>query len=193
MRKQLRDFYSDEQLKAVYNKSYRHDQWEDHKQRVQLTSFLAWKLAGRVKAVSGADLSAGDGTILRSLSLPQMIFGDWRPCYAQPSGEDWRYADIEEESTWADMCNVDIFICTETLEHVRDPDLLLRRIRAHSASLILSTPTDEDNSINPEHYWGWGVDDIREMLETAGFTSLDVDLFDAKVPGGYIFQTWTCV
>ena len=61
----------------------------------------------------------------------------------------------------------DLFICSETVEHLDDPDTVLKHIRKRCRALVLSTPLAEFTPVNPEHYWGWDHDGVREMLTAA--------------------------
>ena len=158
MRVRLRPAYSEEQLKEVYSKPHSHDYWYDHRVRVQAS-------IGLIKAYlpfnSVADLSAGDATIINALDIPEKHIGDYAPAY-QYQGPI--------ESTINQIPNVDLFICSETLEHVDNPDALLFDIRTKTKWLLLTTPSGEINDENPEHYWGWDEDEIYKMLLRADFT-----------------------
>jgi hypothetical protein len=83
-------------------------------------------------------------------------------------------------------------VCSETLEHVEDPDAVLRAIRGRSWSLLLTTPHGEADDANPEHYWGWHADDLDPMLEAAGWSDRRVELFTPASVPHYTFQIWTC-
>lgn len=85
---------------------------------------------------------------------------------------------------------VDVYICSETLEHLEDPDAVLRKIRGKSGHLVLTTPDSEATNENPEHYWSWGTGDLESMLHAAGWTG-SVELFTPDIDY-YTFQIWTC-
>ena len=87
---------------------------------------------------------------------------------------------------------VNLFICSETLEHLDDPDFVLRKIRQKSNLLILSTPIDESDSENVEHYWGWGVDDIEEMLIKAKWNPRVMQTITFRKLYHYDYQLWLC-
>lgn len=188
-RKQLRPFYTCDEMAALYLAPYDHTRWADHLDRVERTIVLASQVITERGLASGMDLAAGDGAILRALPLEWKMFGDWRERQI-PEGEGWSWGNVEAEETWAAAPGHDLHICTEILEHVEDPDLLLRRIRHRAQVMILSTPAWEMDSANPEHYWGWGVDDVREMLVAAGFTRFQLSVWDLGVLGGHPVQTW---
>jgi hypothetical protein len=182
MRTRLRPTYSDEDLAAIYAAPHRHDQWVDHLVRVQATLALGPWLRSR-GATSVADLSCGDATIARGLGMEHVLLGDYAPGYPF-SGPLERNLDLIDHH--------DVYGCSETIEHLDDPDLALRKIRAKADHLILSTPIDETvEDGNPEHYWGWGVEDMREMLVAAGFDP-QVEMVLRFPRMVYDFQIWGC-
>jgi hypothetical protein len=156
MRIRLREKYSDSELARIYAEPHNHSQWVDHKIRVQSS-------IGLLKSYhfgSAADLSAGDASIINALDLKERHIGDYAPTY-QYTGPI--------EATIHQIPKVDLFICSETLEHLDNPDSVLLDIRNKTKWLFVSTPMGEDTYENPEHYWGWDTEGIREMLKRAGF------------------------
>jgi hypothetical protein len=182
MRARLRPAYTPERLGQIYAQPHRHDQWPDHLVRVAVTIDLARALAGR--PATAADLSCGDAAILKALDPDTTYLGDYAPGYQL-------HGPIEETIT--QIPRVDLFVCSETLEHLDDPDKVLHAIRGRAASLILSTPVDCWNDPNPEHYWAWSREDVEDMLATAGwqvafYTGLDL----RPTTGAYCFGIWGC-
>lgn len=156
MRVRLREKYSDGELARIYAKPHQHSHWTDHIIRVQASIGL---LKG-FKFGTAADLSAGDASIINALDLKERHIGDYAPGY-QYTGPI--------EATILQIPKVDLFICSETLEHLDDPDGVLLDIRNKARWLFVSTPLGEADNKNPEHYWGWDTKGVREMLERAGF------------------------
>ena len=187
MIRQLRPFYSPEELATVYTRPYDHTHWEDHIIRVSVTTHIARWMRDHVGAQSAADLSCGDGAILRGLDLSQSLYGDLVAAghLTQDSGP--------LEQTLAGIGSVDLYILSETLEHVEDPALILREIRARAGALVLSTPEGEVGDENPEHYWGWDREDIQQLLAETGWIPVVSTLLNPQVPGGYTYQIWGCV
>lgn len=182
-RVRLRSRYSDEELSRIYAVPHDHNQWVDHLLRVQVTAELAQWVADQYGCTSAADLSCGDGAILESLEGVTKVFGDYAPGYPITGPIETTLDEIE---------HVDLFICSETLEHLDDPDTTLKRLRGWADHLIVSTPIDEVDDDNPEHYWGWGVDDVTGMLRAAGWephTSVELKLRPRSV---YDFQIHAC-
>lgn len=177
----LRPKYSDEQLKKIYAKPHAHQDWPDHRARVRATIALAQWFEG-VESV--ADLSAGDAAIINGLDVRTKYVGDFAPHY-------FYTGSIEE--TIDQIPNVDLFILSETIEHLDEPEVMLKRIRDKTRYLVLSTPDGEDNQGNPEHYWGWTADDMRALLVEAGFNPVIYQSLKFDDPGlVYDYQIWGC-
>lgn len=180
-RQRLRPAYTDRQLAQLYAVPHDHRRWPDHHLRVNVTIEVARWVAGE-GVQAAADLSCGNGAILQATPADTRHFGDFAPGYefAGPI-----------EKTITDLPEVDVFICSETLEHVDDPDLVLAAIRAKAGTLVLSTPVDAWADDNPEHYWAWSRDDVEQMLGAAGFTSLVFTAVDFRPMGlPYCFGVW---
>ena len=178
--KRLRPAYSSEELEELYAIPHSHAQFPDHVIRIEHTLELASELLDSDDR-SGADLSCGDGAILRALNLETKYFGDFAPGYAYVG---------PIESTIGQIPNVAVFVLCETLEHVDDPMMVLALIRAKTEKLILSTPLDEFNDENPEHYWGWDKAGIGQLLKAADFHPRFYR--QTNPPFGYRFQIWGC-
>lgn len=209
-RVRLRDPRSADQEAAyygrVYPEGYRHTSWPDHVERIKASADLIDRYRNQIH--TAADLSCGDGALLNMISryLDHAWFGDLNgvPVSAQvscsagevtalPRGEalPGSLAGLPERG-------VDLFILSETLEHVPDPDDLLRRLRGHATYLFLSTPVDEpEGSGNLEHYWGWGTEDVFDMLQAAGWHPLEKQVLVPEstrhLPDAYSYQMWMAV
>jgi hypothetical protein len=185
MRRRLRPMPTADELRQLYAVPHDHLGWEDHVFRVDVTSALAHHLlpqGGRV-----ADLSCGNALIARRLRDSHgatLVLGDFAPGY-QHCGP------IEETVELIDP--VDLFVCSETVEHLDNPDAVLRQIRAKTDRLLLSTPDGEDDDANPEHIWGWDAEATEKMLRDAGFQP-DVHTTVDVRPAGcvYAYQIWAC-
>lgn len=172
-----RPAYTPEELSQVYAEGYDHSRWEDHVQRVQDTISFARRMAlyGRV-----ADLSCGDGTIALALSS-EAILGDITPKYPVTG---------PLESTISVIPFVDVYICTETLEHLDNPLLVLQMIRNKTRQLLLSTPVHNPGDIdeNPEHYWTWDREGVEDLLHQADFRAIAYTELQYAV--GYRYGVW---
>ena len=185
MRKRLRPMPTEHELAQMYQVPHDHRRWEDHLFRVDVTSAVAGLLmppGGRV-----ADLSCGNGLILQRLQAThaaRAVFGDFAPGYEHTG---------PIEQTIEEIDHVDLFVCSETIEHLDNPDAVLDRIRAKTDRLILSTPDGEDDDRNPEHVWGWDAEAVEKMLRNAGFTPGVHTTVDTRPNIGiYAYQIWAC-
>lgn len=179
MRKRLRPAYSDQDLKSIYSEPHQHAEWKDHKLRVQMTiAFASW--FGEVNSV--ADLSCGDATIANNIEAKERYLGDFAPGYEFTGAIDETIDLIPK---------VDLFICSETIEHLDDPETTLKKIREKTKWLIVTTPNGEADDNNPQHYWGWDVDGVRELLISTGFKPVIANVlhFENYV---YDYQFWGC-
>ena len=181
MRKRLRPAYSDEELAKVYQVPHDHTVFPDHKLRVQMTiAFASW--FKNVNTI--ADLSAGDAAIINSLDATTRYIGDYAPTYD--------FVGVIDE-TIEQIPMVDLFICSETIEHLDNPEATLAKIRAKTRYLIVTTPNGESDSNNPQHYWGWDEQGVRELLEGAGFTPVIFSTLGFDNPSYvYEYQLWGC-
>jgi hypothetical protein len=185
MRLRLRPMPTPAELAALYAVPHDHRQWYDHHFRVDVTSAMAALVVPKGGRV--ADLSCGNATIARRLEEShgaQLQLGDFAPGYEFTG---------PIEQTIKKLAPVDLFILSETLEHVADPDAVLRAIRPKTGRLILSTPDGETNDQNPEHVWGWDAEAVQGMLRAAGFVPDIHTTVDTRPAGGvYSFQIWAC-
>ncbi len=180
-RQRLRPAYTDEQLAKIYATPHDHLEWPDHLLRVDVTTEVCKWVAGEGVGVA-ADLSCGNGTILKATPAETRHFGDYAPGYEHTGPIEQTIKDIPE---------VDLFICSETLEHVDDPDAVLAAIRAKADVLVLSTPVDAWDDDNPEHHWAWSREDVEQMLTAAEFTPLVYTAVDFRPMGwDYCFGIW---
>lgn len=178
-------------LAKVYDHVYDHTLWKDHVERVKWTIAHGIDFARETNAASLVDLSCGDGAILKGIAagLPESttVFGDLVGASGEhvslhgPIEGTIRIFDPEKPS--------DLLVMTETLEHLRDPDAVLRAARDRFRGLLVSTPIGEDAQDNIEHYWSWGTEDVEAMLTEAGWTPYRFARLDLP---WYDFQLW-CV
>jgi hypothetical protein len=87
----------------------------------------------------------------------------------QYPGHEWLQFDTVDPCT----LKADLVICSDVIEHIKDPDTLLRFISSmQSRLIILSTP--ERNAIagsndygppaNPSHYREWNAPEFKKYL-----------------------------
>lgn len=185
MIKQLREFHDEQTLKQIYAKPHDHAIYgRGHGIRVETTKALAKDMASMFRCKSVADLSCGNGAIAKSLGIQEVILGDFAPKY--------QYVGPLEENL-PKIKNVDMYVCSETLEHLEDPLGALKMIREKSCVLVLSTPIENWNDTNAEHYWSWDRDGIESLLSQSGWTPNIFAYLDTTVFGEpYIYGMWGC-
>jgi hypothetical protein len=165
------------ELASVYATPHDARRWPDHQVRVRETVAFIRQQVGPVAIA--ADLSCGNGQIIDGIDAEIRVKGDLAPGY-----------DITGpiEQTLPALGMVDLLICSETLEHLDDPDLVLGLARGRCRTICVTTPAWETTAHNnPEHYWSWGLDDISQMLTAAGFEQQRLLLLPL---GFYTFQVW---
>lgn len=185
MRTRLRSMPTADELARLYAVPHDHTRWPDHLYRVDVTTAMA----GQLLPLGGtlADLSCGNAAIAKRLASShvagKVTLGDYAPGYSLTGA-------IEQTIDLIDP--VDLFICSETIEHLDDPDAVLKKIRAKTDRLVLSTPDGETNNWNPEHVWGWDSEAVEAMLRAAGFAPVVHTTVDTSRMGGYVYQIWGC-
>ena len=112
------------------------------------------------------DLSAGGGKIAKEIGRyfgvePFLSDLSYKYGYAMHGPmEDV----IEHIPDW------DLWINTETVEHLEDPDYILRRGREKAKRMLLSTPTLEKVERQAEgHLWVWDRAGVERMCVAAGW------------------------
>lgn len=193
-------------LAELYSSPHAHDKWPDHVHRVKDTISFAKAhglhlpgvdlgdspedhlhpdlQGGHVQCNHVADLSCGDATIARALCLTP-ILGDFAPGYEF-------HGAIEDVISQIPF--VQVFVLTETLEHLFDPGMVLDKIRAKTETLLLSTPVHNPGDVdhNPEHYHVWDREGVEAYLTEASFTVKAYKEIHDGVPSHYRYGTWVC-
>ena len=185
----LRPSYTSPELAEIYKHPHDSRRWEDHKIRVRQTVSLG-KEAYVQRDGLIADLSCGNATIPVQLSVhfgARTILGDFAPTSM------YELRGPIERTLHMMGQTANLFILSETLEHLDDPDTVLQMIRQKSAQLLLSTPIGESTSGNPEHYWGWDQEAVGAMLDAARWKPImRTDLIFSNPDFCYNYQIWLC-
>jgi hypothetical protein len=182
MRMRLRPAWSEAELAAFCPVPHKHTDYRSHIVRVEHTISLGRALLRESQMdgyVSVADLSCGDAVIPRAL-CDDPVLGDFAPGYPITG---------MIQDTIADCPPVDLFALSETVEHLDDPDMVLRAIRDKAKRLLLSTPLGEFDDHNEQHYWGWDQDGIRQLLYDSSWTPI---VWSTVTGPDAAFQIWGC-
>lgn len=183
MRTRLRPKHTDEMIAELYDHVYDHTKWDEHKIRIDWTiRRLNMWLQITSDVVRVADLSCGDGAILRGLHDPlERVYGDL--VFAE-------HLDVIGDimDTVDTISSGDLLICSETLEHLDDPNLFLRRAAKNFKYIAITTPLGEtDPEKNYEHYWGWDTYGIAETLEICNWSPFFLETLNLPY---YTYQFW---
>ena len=103
-------------------------------------------------------------------------------------GRQYGYANVGTlQETLPHQPVFDLYVCSETLEHLLDPDTDLALIREHCKYLLLTTPImEKPETVSHGHLWTWEQEDVEDMLRAADFVPFS---FEPVV----IFGIWKCV
>ena len=186
----LRPRWSDDVLATLYAQPHDHNLYgRGHGDRVQkmIDHGVALVRAGE-PITSIADLSCGNGHVARTIAAEcnsdvHVILGDFAPGYPYVG---------PIERTVDRLSQVNLFVCGETIEHLDDPEAVLRQVHDVTRWLVLSTPVENWNDTNAEHYWAWSANDVTKMLQRVDFTVVKTDEVDSRPYGEpYLYGIWT--
>lgn len=94
-------------------------------------------------------------------------FGYDAPDTIYYSGDVWPLADA----------SVDLVLCTETLEHVREPAVFLAeaaRVAKRGGAILITVPFSARWHFIPHDYWRFTPSSLRDLLEAQGFSDVAV-------------------
>ncbi len=117
-----------------------------------------------------------------------------RLCREQYDFGTWKEIDLHDASTLPRGISADLVVCADVIEHLADPDVLLRalhRLAGPGGRIVLSSP-DRDrargtgclSSPNPEHVREWNREELIRYLEEGGF-DIHRHLFQFPVKPGW--------
>lgn len=185
MIKQLRQFHDSEMLAKIYAKPHDHRIYgRGHHVRVEVTKNIVRDAIAMTGAKSIADLSCGNADIVKSMGIQNIFLGDYAPTYDLVGPIDKTIMNIPK---------VDVYVCSESLEHVEDPLQTLKLIRDKSKYLVLSTPIENWEDTNNEHYWSWDRHGVEDLLSQSEWTPNIFLYLDTTVFGEpYKYGIWGC-
>jgi hypothetical protein len=162
---------SAEQLAAMYPFPHDHRIYgRGHHERVEATIMLAEVTIPADDRRMVADLSCGNGVIARRICTSRpggLHLGDFAGAEIN-SGEFGYLGAVEETITLLPL--VDVFISSETIEHLDDPGAVLALARTKAERLLLSTPLECWGDTNGEHLWAWDREGVEDLCARAGWT-----------------------
>ena len=177
--------------------------WVDHILRTYATAaMVAW-----FEPKSVADPACGDASIVRYADTIRQIDSIHLADISEPQMQNikfgvWAMSRIPEtrlytgrwQETLSQMPHVDLMVLTEILEHLEDPEELLRAAREKAHHVVVSSPIDESYpGGNHEHVWSFSRDSYKELLIRSKWTPYvyqELVFTDERYP--YNFQVWGC-
>jgi hypothetical protein len=194
LRERVRPQWSDEELARIYAGAF--DQrmlgWGGDARVVTSGMIGKLLLLGHRSRPVVVDLAAGNGAIASDIARTtggETLLGDFAPGFTLRG---------PIESTIIGVRG-DMLVCCETLEHLWDPDLVLRKARDRFAFLVVSVPLWEhaEQEQNGEHYWAFDREGAEAMLTEAGWVVqhfAEVPAYPVGGDGGtYQCGIWGCV
>jgi hypothetical protein len=181
-----------------YQRLRDNDSWTDHRVRAYVTAgVIAWLEPDTV-----FDPACGDGAIEKIVRhlwpLATFTLSD----ISEPNVE--HVSRVFEEPHTVTLKDVaiamegaeasDVLVLTEILEHLEDPDSLLRLAHGQGHRwLIASSPEMRPGQVddNPEHLWMFDTSGYAEMLRSAGWQP-HTRTFLSLSHSSYDFGIWAC-
>lgn len=201
MKKRLRKNPTKKELTKLYPEPHDHMLYgRGHGERVDAAIDLAETVLLAIDGISEefefakymviADLSTGNAVIPTEIKnffsyshrQEDLILGDFAKGYEFTGSI---------EKTIDKIPSVDFFICSETLEHIAEPENLLLKLSKKTKYLLITTPIDAWEDTNKEHIWAWSKEDVEDMCAVAGFIPLDFTNVDSREYGEpYNYGIW---
>lgn len=191
MIRRLRPLPSPDELAAMYPVPHDHRIYgRGHHERVEATIALALEHLDESARWSVADLSCGNGEIARRIVTDHgpLHLGDIAVLPGELPGTKY-CGPIEQTLDLIPV--VDAFVCSETLEHLDEPLVVLGRIRAKASSLVLSTPLECWEDTNGEHLFAWDREGVETSMLGSGWQPDAFTAVDSREYGEpYLYGIW---
>jgi SAM-dependent methyltransferase len=159
----------------------------------------AARVGARLEAKRIVDVGAGDGTKLADLHPTFGLIGiDFGANVDRSEARfpfiTWRRHDLDTEDPLpltADEMDGAVIVCSDVIEHLRAPHLLLGKLRGaldHAAAILISTPERElwhgvrtgGPPRNVHHVREWSIREFGRLLAESGFAHVSIGLTRAN-------------
>lgn len=191
MRQRTNAKFTDSELAIVYN-GYDSSQWMNHRFRVDLSASIINRMIDEWPIESVADLAVGDGRIIGQLLEVHRVVYDIAEANIDNLSIECEKTVADIDTSSVEMPEVDLVILSEILEHIENPDQILKNVRSKTKYIFISTPLNEGIHVNPQHYWVWDDEGVGKMIEEAGFHKLAYLTFQF-FPEQALYQIWVAV
>jgi len=180
-----------------YNVIRSNDRWPDHRARTLATAALiAW-----LEPQSVLDPACGDGSIALAADRLRPISRAWLSDLSEPgitalverldgSHPEWSLSRTSIERTFDIVGEYDVVVLTEILEHLEEPDGIVRLASTKARYLVASSPEMRPGQVdgNPEHLWMFDKEGYRGLLGGNGWQVLQYTHLNFRTE--YDFQIW---
>ncbi len=152
-----------------------HIEQDFHKQRmIQAKEVVEYFI--RAGFTSVTDIGCGTGGLLGALKGQPATMWGYDLC---PKAVEYGQENYDVDIQVVDFVNEpiafgEVVIMTEVLEHLVDPDALLRRAAvADARRIVASSPVDETPQQHYEHHlWAWDMAGYKQLFERNGWEVL---------------------
>jgi SAM-dependent methyltransferase len=137
------------------------------------------KMLKKITFNSLLDVGCGEGSLLKDI---EQMFPNVRLYGIDVSREALKLASAKVKATFIAInlendfvvCQVDVTVCSEVLEHIEDDLGLLEKIRENTRYLAISVPSGKIDHIDVEvgHRRRYSKDELRSKLEQVGYRVL---------------------
>ena len=182
-----------------YQVARSNSEWPEHVLRANITGAMIASLTPS----SIIDPACGDGSVilaahkiypilravLSDVSAPNML--GLQTCVdAHLTPYQTELATLSIEQILTRKVPYDVIVLTEILEHLPDPDTILRLARKRARSLVASSPEMRpgQEDWNPEHLWQFDGEGYEQMLVEAGWRAIQKTHLTFRTT--YNFQIW---
>lgn len=174
--------------------------WPDHRLRTLVTAAaIAWLTPDSI-----LDVACGDASIVRAAqrlhAMKHIYLNDVSEAQVASLKDaaglalalaNTKFGSMDAHHLLESVTGkVDVIVMTEFLEHVEDPDELLRLAATKARFLVASSPEMRPGQIdiNPEHLWSFDRDGYRGLLGGNGWITRQYT--HLNFPTEYDFQIW---